>query len=90
MDDDMDVPTVKTTLWVVRLFNWKSILKFFIYPINKLRKPIKIVVYGESGVGKTEFINRIKNTGKHAKRITRDLVRKNFLTLENGRRVEFG
>ena len=85
----MDFTGYKLPLWLVRIINWKYINKCIICPINSLRSPIKIAVYGESGVGKTEFINSIIKSGHHAKKMTRDIERGNELTLPNGRRIEF-
>ena len=67
----MELSTIKVPIWILKLINWKYIKKLLVQPINRLRSPIKIVVYGESGAGKTEFINKITKTGKHAKSITR-------------------
>ena len=85
----MDFTGSNLPLWIVRLINWKYINKCIVRPINLLRSPIGIAVYGESGVGKTEFINSVIKSGHHAKKITRDIKRGNILTLHNGRRIEF-
>lgn len=83
----MDIPLFSIINWTRKFINWNE-MKRIPYIINQFRSPIKVVVYGESGVGKTQFVNTITMSHEYAKSRTRDISRGHILKLSNGRRVE--
>lgn len=83
----MDIPLFSIINWIRKLINWNEV-KRIPYFFNRWRFPIKVVVYGESGVGKTQFINTITMSHEYAKSRTRDVTWGHILNLSNGRRLE--
>lgn len=56
---------------------------------NKYCRPrIRVLIYGDSGVGKTQFLNTLTGNNAYTVQRTRS-VQKYFLTLSSGRVVEF-
>ena len=84
----MDIPIFAIFNSLRKYINWKEVMRLPKW-INSLRCPIKVVVYGESGVGKTQFVKTITESHEYVKIRTRDISRGHMLCLSNGRRVEF-
>ena len=73
---------------ILKYTKWGEVKASFTRMINSMRSPIHIVVYGESGVGKTQFLNTIMSNGIISDARTRDINRKRF-RLPNGRNIIF-
>ena len=73
---------------ILKYTKWGEVKTSITRRINSMRSPIHIVVYGESGVGKTQFLNTILCNGIISDARTRDIDRKT-LNLPNGRRLVF-
>ncbi len=73
---------------IIRYTKWKEIKNSICRWFNRKRSPIGIVIFGESGVGKTQFLNTILNNGIISETRTMDIDRKT-LYLPNGRRLKF-
>lgn len=79
---------IQLIMGIIKYTKWGEVKSSITRWINGKRKPVRIVVYGESGVGKTQFLNTILSNGIISDTRTMDIDRKT-LNLPNGRKLVF-
>ena len=83
----MDIPFFSIINILRTFIKWDEVKRRILF-FNRWLSPVKVVIYGESGVGKTQFINAITMSHKYSKDRTRDVIGGHYLELSNFRRVE--
>lgn len=77
--------TLVTSIELATKVRKRGVIRF----LNKyFRRKIKVLVYGDSGVGKTQFLNTLTGKNVYSTNRTR-VVQKYHLTLSSGRVIEF-
>lgn len=86
----IDIESCKATLLLLRrIFTIKRFFQTLVYLWNYyFSDPIRLLVLGESGTGKTQFLNAILNNCPTTVSRTR-LTQKKILKFENGKKIEF-
>lgn len=88
MDPVTAVEAVSTLVTGAELASKVSVNKIA-YAWNKhFRRRIKVLVYGDSGVGKTQFLNTLTGNNAYLPQRTR-MIQKHRLTLSSGRVIDF-
>ena len=85
MEDMSEIWIWRLIVAIFKLFRWKN-LKWI---RNRVFSPtLRVVVYGESGAGKTQFLYTILGNGKIAGQPSQNIEHKK-MTLEDGHLLEF-
>lgn len=85
----MDSFNISILTIIFRLMKMLKVLNKIKFFFNKyIMSSIKVVVYGDSGTGKTQFLMTITGNNNYTTERTRAL-KKYILVLKNGRKIEF-